>query len=168
MLFRSPRRFGKSLLLDTIGEVLGGEKELFKGLWIYKSDYDFKKHPVIRIDMSSISTETPDNLRVSILSHLEKCYKAESLAMTDKVPSDAFARLIEGLHEKYNERVVMLIDEYEKPILDHIDDFDTANENRKVIRGYGANRQQRLCGQIQRKRQNGHKSSLSLPRQGRD
>ena len=45
-----PRRFGKSLLLDTIAEVFSGDRELFKGKWIYNSDYPFKKHPVIRFD----------------------------------------------------------------------------------------------------------------------
>ncbi|MCL1805777.1 MAG: AAA family ATPase, partial [Clostridiales bacterium] len=52
-----PRRFGKSLLLDTIGEAFGGDKELFKGLWIYDSDYTFPKHPVVRLDMSNIANE---------------------------------------------------------------------------------------------------------------
>ena len=54
-----PRRFGKSLLLDTIAEVFSGDKELFKGLWIYDSDYAFVKHPVIRLDMSGIANDTP-------------------------------------------------------------------------------------------------------------
>ena len=49
-----PRRFGKSLLVDTIAEVFSGDKELFSGLWIYDSDFEFKKHPVIRIDLSVI------------------------------------------------------------------------------------------------------------------
>ena len=57
-----PRRFGKSLLLDTIGEIFNGEKELFKGLWIYNSDYGFIKYPVIRLDMSNIVSKSPDIL----------------------------------------------------------------------------------------------------------
>ena len=52
--FSRPRRFGKSLLLSTIGEVFGGDRELFRGLWIYDSDYDFIKHPVIRLDLSKM------------------------------------------------------------------------------------------------------------------
>ena len=54
-----PRRFGKSLLLDTIAEVFLGNKELFKGLWIYESDYGFDSHPVVRLDMSNYDTESP-------------------------------------------------------------------------------------------------------------
>ena len=57
-----PRRFGKSLLLDTIGEVFNGDKELFRGLWIYDSDYDFAKHPVIKLDMSGISSDDSKTL----------------------------------------------------------------------------------------------------------
>jgi len=66
-----PRRFGKSLLLDTIGEVFGGNKALFKGLWIYDSDYEFLKHPVIKLDISGISNETPEILEESIKSALK-------------------------------------------------------------------------------------------------
>ena len=131
-----PRRFGKSLLLDTISEVFSGDKELFKGLWIYDSNYDFKKHPVISVDMSSMSTETPDTLKASILSYLEMCYAKEGLNITDKSPSDAFRRFIIEISAKYNERVIVLIDEYDKPILDHMDDYDLAEENRKVLRGF--------------------------------
>ena len=59
-----PRRFGKSLLLDTIKEALSGNVELFKGLWIYDSGYAFEKHPVIRLDMSNI----PIKHRISSMS----------------------------------------------------------------------------------------------------
>ena len=131
-----PRRFGKSLLLDTIGEAFNGSKELFKGLWIYDSDYSFQKHPVIRLDMSSIANENPETLKISIISNLKNRIKNENLNITEKLPSDMFIRLIEGLYKKYNQRVVVLIDEYDKPILDHINDIKTADANRQVIRSF--------------------------------
>jgi hypothetical protein len=131
-----PRRFGKSLLLDTIKEVFGGDKELFKGLWIYDSDHEFAKHPVIRFDMSNIANETPEILKESIMACLDMSYFAEGLELVDSNPADAFKRLIMLLHGKYNERVVVLIDEYDKPILDHITDTDTAEANRQVIKGF--------------------------------
>ena len=131
-----PRRFGKSLLLDTIAEVFSGDKELFKGLRIYNSDYTFKKHPVIRLDMSNISNETPAVLRESILSYLRTCYSNEGFDLVDCIASDAFRNLIYLLYEKYKERVVVLIDEYDKPMLDHIDDTGIADENRKVLSGF--------------------------------
>ena len=131
-----PRRFGKSLLLDTIGEAFGGDKELFKGLWIYGSDYGFEKHPVIRLDMSGIANKSPDVLENSILSYLDICYSREGLMIKDGIAADAFRRLIILLYEKYGKRVAVLVDEYDKPILDHITDIGTADANRQVMRGF--------------------------------
>ena len=101
-----PRRFGKSLLTDTIAEVFKGSKELFKGLWIYDSDYTFEKYPVIRLDMSNISNDTPDILRISLASELRKQLREEGIDNTDEVPSDMFKSLIEGLHKKYDQREI--------------------------------------------------------------
>ena len=130
------RRFGKSLLLDTIGEVFCGDKELFSGLWIYDSDYAFEKYPTIRLDISRIASESCDILKHSILSYLKLCYEAEGFEHGDDIASDAFAKLIMLLYQKYNQKVVVLIDEYDKPILDHMDDIKTAEANRKVLRGF--------------------------------
>ncbi|MCL2044880.1 MAG: ATP-binding protein [Oscillospiraceae bacterium] len=131
-----PRRFGKSLLLDTIGEVFSGDRELFKGLWIYESDYDFAKHPVIRLDMSNIATETADVFKKSLSTALGRICRSEGVSVIDESPSDMFKHLIEELHNKHKQRVVVLIDEYDKPILDHIDNFSTADDNRSVLRGF--------------------------------
>ncbi len=60
--FSRPRRFGKSLLISTLNEIFEGEKELFKGLWIYKADYAWEKHPVVRIDTSRKKAENKDDL----------------------------------------------------------------------------------------------------------
>ncbi|MCL2146839.1 MAG: ATP-binding protein [Synergistaceae bacterium] len=131
-----PRRFGKSLLLDTIGEVFGGDKELFRGLWIYDSDYDFTKHPVIRLDMSNIANDTPELLKDAIMLALGGRIQDEGFDIADGIPSHMFTRLIELLHKKYKQRVVVLIDEYDKPILDHITDIETSDANRQVLRGF--------------------------------
>ena len=131
-----PRRFGKSLLLDTIGEAFGGDKELFKGLWIYDSDYPFPKHPVVRLDMSNIANETPDILKKSLSGAIARRAKDEGLDVGVEIPSDQFKNLIEGLYKKYSQKVVVLIDEYDKPILDHILDVETAEANRMVVKGF--------------------------------
>ena len=131
-----PRRFGKSLLLDTIGEVFGGDKELFKGLRIYDSDYSFTKYPVIRLDMSNIASKSPDILEKSLVSSLKRSARAENIAITDDIPSEMFIQLIDVLNSKYNRRAVVLIDEYDKPILDHINNIEIAEANRQVLREF--------------------------------
>ena len=81
-----PRRFGKSLLLDTIGEAFNGDRELFKGLWIYGSDYGFGKHPVIRLDMSNIANRSPEILESSLAASLKKRAEAENINIPAEIP----------------------------------------------------------------------------------
>ena len=131
-----PRRFGKSLLLDTIAETFSGDRELFKGLWIYKSGYGFEKHPVLRLDMSNIANETPDALKDSIAFSLNERINAEGFNIFSGNLPDLFKTLIKSLHDKYAQRVVVLIDEYDKPILDHLQDAETAEANRAVLGGF--------------------------------
>jgi len=131
-----PRRFGKSLLLDTIAEVLGGDRELFSGLFIYDSDYSFEKHPVLRLDMSNIANETPEILKNELLLELRKRANDEGFDLDVESPSALFKNLIEALNKKYKKRVVVLIDEYDKPILDRLSNIEVAETNRDVMRGF--------------------------------
>ena len=131
-----PRRFGKSLLLDTIAEAFSGDRELFKGLFIYESDYCFDKHPVLRLDMSNIANETSKILKDSLTSELKTRAKKEGFELESNLPSDVLKTLIEELYNKYGRGVIILIDEYDKPILDHIDELELAEANRKVLRGF--------------------------------
>ncbi len=68
--FSRPRRFGKSLLISTLNEIFEGNKELFKGLWIYDADYAWEKYPVVRIDFSRKKAENKDDLKGFILHQL--------------------------------------------------------------------------------------------------
>ena len=131
-----PRRFGKSLLLDTVAEAFKGNKELFRGLWIYDSGYAFAEHPVIRFDMSKLDNETPAILKESIMSNLRKRVTDEGLDIDEETPADLFSNLIEGLNRKYGQGVVVLIDEYDKPILDHLHNIELAEENRRIVRSF--------------------------------
>ena len=131
-----PRRFGKSLLLDTINEVFNGDKELFKGLWIYDSGYSFDKHPVLRLDMSNIANKTPETLEHELSNELMDRANAEGFCINESAPPTVFKRLIDRLFNKYKQSVVILIDEYDKPILDHLDDLEIAEANRKVLRSF--------------------------------
>ena len=131
-----PRRFGKSLLLDTIAEAFSGDRELFKGLWIYGSDYEFEKHPVVSLDMSSIANETPETLKSSLRAGLIRRMNEEGFNVDSEIPSDIFSVLIGELYKKHGQKVVVLIDEYDKPILDHITNTDIAEANREILRGF--------------------------------
>ena len=90
----------------------------------------------LNIWMSNISNKTPDEFERSIMSCMDMCYSAEGLEIKDSNPPDAFKRLIILLHAKYGQRVVVLIDEYDKPILDHINALETADANRQILRGF--------------------------------
>jgi len=128
-----PKGFGKSLLIDTIREVFSGDKELFKGLWIYDSDYSFKKHPVLRFDMNHIPNGTPDELEDSLSKALLNRVRAEDLDLYGEWPPELFQCLIEGLYKKYNQKVVVLVDDYDKFSLNSIYDKKTVHANNRVI-----------------------------------
>ena len=132
-----PRRFGKSLLLDTIGEVFHGDKELFKKFWIYDSGYDFIKYPVIKLDMSNIPNDSPEMFQASLLFDLKLTLEDEKIKIADDgYPPNILKGLIRALHKKYGQKVVVLVDEYDKPILDHIDNREVAEANRQILRGF--------------------------------
>ncbi len=119
-----PRRFGKSLLCTTLAELFEGNRELFKGLWIDNSDWKWTKHPVIRLDMSKAAakTGTVETVRQGIINMLIN--NAEKHGITDlekNTPSLMFEQLIKKAHKTTGNKVVVTIDEYDKPLLDVID-----------------------------------------------
>ncbi len=129
-----PRRFGKSLFLDTLREAFIGNKELFKGLYI-ENNWDWsKKHPVIRIDFGTGHLRTAPELDQRILEILNEHAVKDSVSFQNESISGKFRELIIMLQEKYSEKVVVLIDEYDKPILDNITDKPLAREMRDGLR----------------------------------
>lgn len=116
-----PRRFGKSLFLSTLEQFFLGEKELFKGLAIENYDWTWESYPVIKMSLGHGSFTEPDGLKSrlnQILFYLEEDNGFEP--RFDKL-SDRFADVITRLHKKFQKKVVILIDEYEKPLLDSYD-----------------------------------------------
>ena len=113
-----PRRFGKSLMLSTLKCIFEGRRDLFKGLKIERKRYDWKKYPVVMLDMSKVKGETPDKLEAVLLGmvlRLARSFKVR-LAKTDIVTAaSAFAAFLDGLAEKKGEFVV-LVDEYDVPL----------------------------------------------------
>ncbi len=114
-----PRRFGKSLFLDTLKEIFQGNRELFEGLYIHDR-YDFPAHPVIKISFGGISEFS--RLKRVIFDNLRESQRRLGVTCEEKEDyASCLRELIQNTCEKYNEKVVVLIDEYDKPILDNID-----------------------------------------------
>jgi len=126
-----PRRFGKSLFVDTLKEIFEGNKKLFEGLYIYDK-WDFEeKYPVINIDFSKGRVENREHLDEKILQILKE--NQDNLGIECKYITDTagcFRELIIHAYKKYNQPIVILIDEYDKPILDNIEEFKKANSIR--------------------------------------
>ena len=116
-----PRRFGKSVFLSTLKEALLGKKELFKGLWIEKSDYDWQIFGVIHLDFSLIDSMNTETLRTSICCNLSAIAKEYHLdiEISSSSPKDALLVLVKALYAKFG-RVAVLIDEYDHAILSNL------------------------------------------------
>ncbi len=130
-----PRRFGKSLLVSTLSEIFSGNQALFQGLYIYDK-IEWQSHPVIVIDFNSISYSDEAVFRASLLSLLNKIAGKYEIVLSSPFIRDQFAELIEKIYEKTQQKVVVLIDEYDKPIVDHIDHIEKATKNREILQEF--------------------------------
>ena len=128
-----PRRFGKSLTLSTLKALFQGQKELFDGLWV-QDHWDWtQQHPVVHIGFSSIGYKEL-GLEKAIEIQLRKIAKSEAVNLEGKGISQLFKELIEKLSSQ-NE-VVLLIDEYDKPIIDYLDDIPQAKAHQKILKSF--------------------------------
>ncbi len=131
-----PRRFGKSLFLDTLRCIFEGDKELFRGLYIYDK-WDFVKYPVIRINFGDGSSKTGDDFKLTLREILDSNQRNLDIECPkDFSISGCFKRLIEEAYKKYNKQVVVLIDEYDKPILDNIENTKEAIKRREELKNF--------------------------------
>ena len=131
-----PRRFGKSLLIDTIAEAFQGKKELFKGLFLENNWCWDKKHPVIRIDFAQGVLTSRKQLETDIIEMLHINAEYHGVSFENTETHLAFSELIRRLHRETAQRVVVLVDEYDKPILDNITDRFAATELREGLRHF--------------------------------
>ena len=131
-----PRRFGKSLLVDTLRCYFEGRKELFEGLYIYNKETEWKKYPVIRLDLSNGKYYEKELVHGTINAILEQ--QEEKFGITNpKDPTNYDARLtnmINAAYKQTGEKAVVLIDEYDAPMLDTINNPDFQDYMRQRIR----------------------------------
>ena len=128
-----PRRFGKSLLLDTIKELFEGSEELFRGLSIH-DQWDWTPRPVVRISFGSGDFAEPGYLREDMAAQLEDIEEQAGVGPGEANAPLRFRRLIRALHRRSGQRVAVLVDEYDKPILDALAVPDVAWANRDFLR----------------------------------
>ena len=132
-----PRRFGKSLLVDTLRVLFEGQEKLFEGLAIHPHWDWSDKHPVVRISFGAKYNRSGD-LERNILRQLAAIEQESGLDVADPADTgpDRLFDLLRLLHNAHGQKVVVLVDEYDKPILDVLDDPDLARENRDYLRGF--------------------------------
>ncbi len=130
-----PRRFGKSLLISTLQEIFEGNRTLFEGLYIYDK-IDWKKHPVIRIDFSKLTYKNGEELEQAIISLFNANAKAYEIVLEKPQMKESWAELVEKIYEKTQTEVVLLIDEYDAPINNFIDEPHILKGVQDVIREF--------------------------------
>ncbi len=128
-----PRRFGKSLFLDTLKELFEGNEALFEGLHIH-DHWDWSvRYPVLRFDFSSGNYQGPDDLRKEVAVQLDALENEAKVSPRDENASARLRHLMKVLHERSGQRVVLLVDENDKPILDALAVPEVARANRNFL-----------------------------------
>ena len=135
-----PRRFGKSLLLSTIKSLFLGKRELFAGLAIdKKEDWDWAVHPVMHLDLNTEKYDKPETLYDRINLFLEENEQIYGKREAERSLGTRFEGIIKRAYEKTGQRVVILVDEYDKPLLQAIGNRELQDEYRGTLKGfYGA------------------------------
>lgn len=133
--FSRPRRFGKSLTCSTIKAIFSGKKELFKDLWIGQSDYEWQERPVISFDFSEISHKTPEALLKGLHSALNNNAKQYNIDLKEEELTEKFAELVTTLGKTLGP-VVIIVDEYDKPIVNLVDNLEMAERSRIELKDF--------------------------------
>ncbi|MEZ4659771.1 MAG: AAA family ATPase [Caldilineaceae bacterium] len=121
-----------------IGGDFSGSKELFQGLWIYDSDYQWEPYPVIHIDFGLSNITTAEQLQTGIQELLEEIAATYGITLTGDEFQNSLRNLVYQLAEAHGGKVVLLIDEYDRPIVDNLSDIEEAKQIRDVLRAlYG-------------------------------
>ncbi len=131
-----PRRFGKSLTVSTLRSIFEGKKELFKNLYIENTDWLWDEYPIVQLDFNGIESSNTEILIKRITETLGDIAEKYDIHLQKESAPAQFSELIVKLHKKYNKGVVVLVDEYDKPIVGHLGEGDKKLEIAKENRGF--------------------------------
>lgn len=131
-----PRRFGKSLLISTMEAYFQGKKELFEGLAMERMEKDWTARPVLHIDLNARQYENADSLRLELNKHLEVWEQTYHSPYGDRAPEERFYHIIRLAHEQTGHRVAILVDEYDKPLLQAIWNKPLQEEFRNMLKPF--------------------------------
>ena len=131
-----PRRFGKSLLLSTFEAYFQGRKDLFQGLAIEQLEKEWEEYPVLHLDLNARKYEAAADLTAMLNQYLEKWELLYGQEKKDRSPEERFAYVIERACTLTGKQVVVLIDEYDKPLLQAVLDENLLDEYRKILKAF--------------------------------
>ena len=131
-----PRRFGKSLLLSTLEAYFEGKKELFAGLAIEQLEKDWGRYPILHLDLNARQYENIGSLLEELNKYLEIWEQAYDSPFGDRKPEERFFQVIRRAYEKTGQRVVILIDEYDKPLLQAIGKPELQEAYRSLLKAF--------------------------------
>ena len=133
-----PRRFGKSLFISTLQAYFEGKKELFKGLAIekIKAGSEWQSYPILKLDLNAKKYTKEEDLDEILAEHIAKWKFIYGIECEYKSPESAFAYIIQSLYDKFNKRVVILIDEYDKPLIATLENEKLQEQYRATLKAF--------------------------------
>ena len=131
-----PRRFGKSLLISTMEAYFLGKKELFKGLAMESLETEWQEYPVLHLDLNARNYDSKEALIGILNQHLEKWETIYGNEKKDRSPEERFSYLLAKIHEMTGYQTVVLIDEYDKPLLQTIGNKELQNEYKNILKAF--------------------------------
>ena len=135
-----PRRFGKSLFISTLQAYFEARKELFNGLAIERikaeKGEEWQNYPVLKLDLNAKEYTAPDHLNIILNDHIDRWKRTYEIEFEYEAPESAFTYIIEALYKKFNQRVVILIDEYDKPLIATLENKELQEQYRATLKAF--------------------------------
>ena len=131
-----PRRFGKSLMVSTLESFFSGKRELFKGLYVDTVEWDWQQYPILHLDLNVKKYEAKEDLDKVLNRHLELWEQAYDSPYGDRDLEERFLQVVRLAYEKTGQQVVILVDEYDKPLLQAIDNDELQTEYRSTLKPF--------------------------------